>query len=78
MQDDIIEEALGSLPQDFMRMSGVRYAASLPTGRHEEVHQWCVEQFGQPSLTNGRWFSLSYTIQFRDAGDRNWYMLRWS
>lgn len=59
--------------------SGIRYAADYPSrssGSHEEVMEWCTEQFGQPGFQN-RWMALDWTIQFREKKDRDWFFLRW-
>lgn len=61
-------------------MGGIRYAAELPTTRTAniaEVLKWCEEHYGPPSIMNGRWVALDYTVQFKERKDRDWFILRW-
>ncbi len=37
-----------------------------------DVHNWCIEQFGQPG---SRWFSRPGKFYFRDAKDAFWFEL---
>lgn len=64
---------------NMLTRSGIRYSAELPHYAidADDAIAWCEEQYGPPSLLNGRWYPLEFTIQFADKKDRNWYLLRW-
>lgn len=57
---------------------GIRYAAELPESATDAdaAIAWCQEQYGEPGLAE-RWMCLSFTVQFRDKRDRDWFILRW-
>ena len=62
-----------------MVRTGIRYAVPIPNiVSRGEIIQWCEKTFGPPSMLQGRWFALEYTIQFESVADRNWFILRWS
>ena len=67
------------------RVYGARYLTVHPNnGWHwDEMMAWMVETFG-PSAVDGvwtpdmRWYANNAKFWFRDAKDRDWFILRWS
>jgi hypothetical protein len=58
------------------------YVAEYNWMHHDGVIEWCIQQFG-PHPNNpdawSRWHNThADTIQFRDAKDYEWFLLRWS
>jgi hypothetical protein len=67
------------------RVYGARYLTVHPNnGAHwNEMMEWMVETFG-PSSDDGvwtpsmRWYANNSKFWFREAKDRDWFVLRWS
>lgn len=83
----VLMNALGwhELELDESRISGSRYLTVHPTnGSHwNEMMAWMVDTFG-PSAQDGvwtpgmRWYANNSKFWFRNAKDRDWFVLRWS
>jgi hypothetical protein len=58
------------------------YVAEYKWMHHDGVIQWCTEQFGPHPNNPDAWSRWHNTyadkIQFRDAKDYEWFLLRWS
>jgi hypothetical protein len=70
------------------RVYGARYLTVHPNNGSQwnEMMEWTVETFG-PSGTpenpgcwspNQRWYANNSKFWFREAKDRDWFVLRWS
>jgi hypothetical protein len=64
---------------------GARYLTVRPTNgtRWDDMTEWMVKTFG-PSAWDGvwtpdqRWYANNAKFWFRNAKDRDWFVLRWS
>jgi len=64
---------------------GARYLTVHPTNstRWDDMTEWMVKTFG-PSAWDGvwtpdqRWYANNAKFWFRNAKDRDWFVLRWS
>jgi hypothetical protein len=94
MSDDIDKELLKSLGHVFEfyleHSTGTvfdqKYLTVAPMnaeGKWAEMMQWMVDSFG-PTAKDGvwtadqRWYANNAKFWFRNAKDRDWFVLRWS
>ena len=87
IDNQVLMGALGwhELELDEGRVYGARYLTVHPNnGCHwNEMMAWTIEQFG-PSAHDGvwtpgmRWYANNAKFWFREAKDRDWFVLRWS
>ena len=70
-----------------LEINGVQveyYTAKVPFGMFTKnnldfdvMYNWCVDNFGDGSLTK-QWFSRgARSFLFKNEADRNWFLLRW-
>lgn len=52
---------------------GFRYSVEL---KGPESIEWCTKTFG-PQGRNNSWWTLQWTIQFKNQEDKMLYLLRW-
>ena len=67
------------------RVYGARYLTVHPSNGHawNEMMAWTVAQFGPTAhdgvwTPNQRWYANNTKFWFREAKDRDWFVLRWS
>jgi hypothetical protein len=87
IDQEVLMTALGwhELELEEGRVYGSRYLTVHPsTGAHwNEMMAWMVATFG-PTADNGvwtpnmRWYANNAKFWFRNAKDRDWFVLRWS
>jgi hypothetical protein len=87
IDDEVLMSCMGwhELELDEGRVYGARYLTVHPNNgsRWNEMMAWMVSTFG-PSACDGvwtpdmRWYANNAKFWFRDAKDRDWFVLRWS
>ena len=67
------------------RIHGARYLSVHPNNgaKWNEMMAWMIFTFGPSSedgvwTPNMRWYANNSKFWFRDAKDRNWFILKWS
>jgi hypothetical protein len=73
------------LELDEGRVYGSRYLTVHPNNglRWNEMMEWMIDQFGPTAhdgvwTPNMRWYANNAKFWFREAKDRDWFVLRWS
>lgn len=87
IDNQVLMGALGwhELELDEGRIYGARYLTVHPNNswHWNEMMAWTVEQFG-PTAHDGvwtpgmRWYANNAKFWFREAKDRDWFVMRWS
>lgn len=91
LMKDLMNRPVESLICSESRVCGARYYCVEPVGGNwVEMEKWCVETFGDPSdfwdlkndsfmwPVNGRWYKNNRKFWFRNAKDRDWFIVRWN
>ena len=85
---DIQSNPIESLICNEGKVYGARYYTVEPIGGNwMDMETWALDTFGTPGsvwdatavpLVNHRWYMNDRKFWFRNAKDRDWFILRWS
>lgn len=87
IDNEVLMSALDWKPfkLDEGRVYGARYLTVHPNNgaRWNEMMEWMVETFGPTAhdgvwTPNMRWYANNAKFWFRNAKDRDWFILKWS
>jgi len=91
LMEDLQNRPIEALVVAEGKVFGARYFTVEPIGGNWlEMEEWCSETFGQPAeVWNlkddayiwpklGRWYVNSRRFWFREAKDRDWFVIRWN
>ena len=88
LMDDLQNKPVEALICDEGKVYGARYYTVEPVGGvWYEMETWCMDTFGTPGIhmwDSGsvdpaqRWYMNNRKFWFRNAKDRDWFILRWN
>ena len=91
LMDDIMLRPLEDLVLSEGTVYGSRYYCVEPIGGNwRAMEDWCIENYGESSgsiwaeevskttpMPNERWYANNRKFWFKEAKDRDWFILRW-